>query len=67
MTWLRWMIVILPMVAVLWAAFQSKRGVNDVADYFARGRVAGHVSLADKGRFEAVGETAEEGEPKPKA
>ena len=49
MTWLSWMIVILPMVGVLWAAFHAKRYVKDVADYLACGRVAGRyvISVGD--------------------
>ncbi len=49
MTWLSWLIVILPLIGVLWAAFYSKRYVKDVADYLACGRVAGRyvISVGD--------------------
>lgn len=49
MTWLSWMIVILPVLGVLFAAFYSKRYVKDVADYLACGRVAGRyvISVGD--------------------
>ena len=49
MTWLSWLIVIVPMVCILWAAFHSKRYVKDVADYLACGRVAGRyvISVGD--------------------
>jgi len=43
------MIVILPVLGVLFAAFYSKRYVKDVADYLACGRVAGRyvISVGD--------------------
>lgn len=49
MTWLSWMIVVLPMIGMVWAAFYSKRFVKDVADYLACGRVAGRyvISVGD--------------------
>ncbi|MFA4945480.1 MAG: sodium:panthothenate symporter [Lentisphaeria bacterium] len=49
MTWLSWMIVVVPVVGVLWAAFYSRRYVKDVADYLACGRVAGRyvISVGD--------------------
>ena len=49
MTWLSWLIVILPVVGVLGAAFYSKRYVKDIADYLACGRVAGRyvISVGD--------------------
>lgn len=49
MTWLSWMVVILPVLGVLFAAFYSKRYVKDVADYLACGRVAGRyvISVGD--------------------
>ncbi len=49
MTWLSWMIVVLPMIGMLCAAFYSKRFVKDVADYLACGRVAGRyvISVGD--------------------
>lgn len=49
MTWFSWLIVILPMLGILWAAFHSKRYVKDVADYLACGRVAGRyvISVGD--------------------
>ena len=49
MTWLSWLIVLLPMLGVLWMAFHSRRYVKDVADYLACGRVAGRyvISVGD--------------------
>ncbi len=49
MTWLSWLIVVLPVFGVLWAAFYSRRYVKDVADYLACGRVAGRyvISVGD--------------------
>ncbi len=49
MTWLSWLIVILPIIGVLGAAFYSRRYVKDVADYLACGRVAGRyvISVGD--------------------
>ena len=49
MTWLSWMIVILPVLGMLWAASYSRRYVKDVADYLACGRVAGRyvISVGD--------------------
>jgi Na+/proline symporter len=43
------MIVVLPMIGMVWAAFYSKRFVKDVADYLACGRVAGRyvISVGD--------------------
>ncbi len=46
MTWLSWMIVGLPLAAVLWVAFYSRRYVKDVADYLVCGRVAGRYVIA---------------------
>ena len=49
MTWLSWIIVGLPLAAVLWVAFYSRRYVKDVADYLVCGRVAGRyvISVGD--------------------
>lgn len=45
MTWLSWLIVIVPMVGVLWAAFYSRRYVRGVADFLAAGRVCGRYVI----------------------
>lgn len=49
MTWYSWLIVVVPLLGMLFAAFYSKRYVKDVADYLACGRVAGRyvISVGD--------------------
>ena len=49
MSWIDWLIVILPIVFVVWIAFFSKRYVKGVVDYLAAGRVAGRyvISVGD--------------------
>lgn len=49
MDWLGWLIVIVPIAAVLWVAFRTRRYIRDIADYLAAGRVAGRyvISVGD--------------------
>ena len=49
MNLLSWLIVIVPIVIIMWAAFYSRRYVRDVTDYLASGRVAGRyvISVGD--------------------
>ena len=49
MSWIDWLIVILPIAFVVWIAFFSKRYVKGVVDYLAAGRVAGRyvISVGD--------------------
>ena len=49
MHWIDWIIVILPLAAVFFLAFYSKRYVRGVADFLAAGRVAGRyvISVGD--------------------
>ena len=45
MSWIDWLIVILPIVFVVWIAFFSKRYVKGVVDYLAAGRLAGRFLM----------------------
>ncbi|MBC2595325.1 sodium:panthothenate symporter [Ruficoccus amylovorans] len=49
MHWLDWLIIIIPVLGILWAAVHSRRYVRGVADYLAASRVAGRyvISVAD--------------------
>ena len=49
MSWIDWLIVVLPIVFVVWIAFFSRRYVKGVVDYLAAGRVAGRyvISVGD--------------------
>ena len=49
MNWIGWLIVILPLITILWAACHAQRYVRGVADYLAAGRVAGRyvISVGD--------------------
>ena len=49
MNWIGWLIVILPLIVILWAACHAQRYVRGVADYLAAGRVAGRyvISVGD--------------------
>lgn len=49
MDFLHWLIVIIPIAAIIYMAFHSKRYVRDVSDYLACGRVAGRyvISVGD--------------------
>ena len=49
MHWIDWIIVILPLAAVFFLAFYSRRYVRGVADFLAAGRVAGRyvISVGD--------------------
>lgn len=42
---LYWLIVIIPIIAIIYMAFYSKKYVRDIADYLASGRVAGRYVL----------------------
>ena len=46
---LSWLIVLVPLAAIMWIAFYSRRYVRDVSDYLASGRVAGRyvISVGD--------------------
>ena len=46
MSWIDWIIVIVPMACLLGVAFYSKRYARDTVDYLAAGRVAGRYVLA---------------------
>lgn len=46
MTLLSWLIVIIPLASILWAAFYSRKYIRDVADYLACGRVAGRYVMS---------------------
>lgn len=49
MTWIDWCITIIPMVALIWMAFYSRRYARGVVDYLAAGRIAGRyvISVGD--------------------
>ena len=59
MTWLSWLIVIVPMVGVLWAAFYSRRYVRGVADFLAAGDT--HAIDAADHRLLAVEDAVDHG------
>ena len=46
MTWLDWVIVIVPISLILGIAFYSKRYARGVADYLAAGRIAGRYTIS---------------------
>ena len=46
MSWIDWIIVIVPMACLLGVAFYSRKYSRDVVDYLAAGRVAGRYVLA---------------------
>ena len=45
MHWIDWVIVIVPLVAIVWLAFYCRRFVRGVVDYLSAGRVAGRYVL----------------------
>ena len=49
MSWIDWVIVIVPMALIMGIAFYSKRYARGVADYLAAGRIAGRylISVGD--------------------
>lgn len=49
MTWIDWCITIIPMAALVWMAFYSRRYARGVVDYLAAGRIAGRyvISVGD--------------------
>lgn len=49
MTWIDWCITIIPMAALIWMAFYSRRYARGVVDYLAAGRIAGRyvISVGD--------------------
>ncbi len=46
MSWIDWLIVIIPITVVVGLAFYSKRYIRDVVDYLAAGRMAGRYVIA---------------------
>ena len=46
MTWIDWLILIVPVLFVLWMAVYSRKYIHGVADYLAAGRVAGRYVIA---------------------
>jgi len=49
MTWIDWLIVIIPMAGIVWGAFYAGRFARGVVDFLAAGRVAGRyvISVGD--------------------
>ncbi len=47
MTWIDWMIVVLPMAAMVWVAYVTHRHVRGVADFMAGNRCAGRYVIAN--------------------
>ncbi len=49
MHWIDWLILLLPLAAILWLAFYCRRYVRGIADFLAAGRVAGRyvISVGD--------------------
>ncbi len=49
MTWLDWMIVIIPMVLLIGVAIYSRKYARGVVDFLAAGRIAGRyvISVGD--------------------
>ena len=49
MSWIDWLIVIVPVIFVLWMGFYSRRYIRDVSDYLSAGRLCGRyvISVAD--------------------
>ena len=49
MTWIDWCITLIPMAALIWMAFYSRRYARGVVDYLAAGRIAGRyvISVGD--------------------
>jgi len=49
MTWIDWLIVLVPMALVIWMAFYAKRYARGVVDFLAAGRLAGRyvISVGD--------------------
>src|SRR5947199_10708455 len=43
---LDWLIVIVPLIAVAWVGYRTKRHVKSIADFMAGGRVAGRYLVA---------------------
>lgn len=41
MTWLDWLIVIVPMTLLIWLSFHSRKYARGVVDFLAAGRIAG--------------------------
>lgn len=46
MTWIDWIIAILPVLGILWVSVYSRRFVRGVVDYVAAGRVAGRYVIS---------------------
>lgn len=49
MTWIDWIIAVIPLLAVGWIGYKAHRYVHGVADFLAGGRVAGRYLLAVAG------------------
>lgn len=52
--WYHWLIVILPVSAVLWLAFWCRRYSRGVADFLSAGRVAGRYVISVAGLMEVM-------------
>ena len=46
MSWIDWLIVIIPLLAVAWIGFKTQHYVQGVSDFLAVGRVAGRYVIA---------------------
>ncbi len=46
MSWIDWLIVVLPVSAILWLALYAKRYARDAVDFLAAGRVAGRYVMS---------------------
>ena len=45
MSWIDWLIVIIPVGIIIWLSFYSKRYARDVVDFLAAGRCAGRYVI----------------------
>ena len=46
MTWLDWLIVIVPMTLLIWLSFHSRKYARGVVDFLAAGRIAGRYVMS---------------------
>ena len=55
MSWYHWLIVVLPLSAVMWLAFHCRKYTRGVADYLAAGRVCGRYVISVAGCMDSLG------------
>lgn len=51
MSWIDWLIVVVPLASVMWMAYSIRRYLHSVADFLVAGRICGRYLLTVANRI----------------